>query len=126
MLDGGAPPFWAGVLDQVFVPGSLLSEVDFYHRASRTLILTDLIETFEPQRVKSWFYRMLMLAFGCTDPDGKAPYDMQLSFWRTRPEVKAAVEQMIAWAPERIIIAHGRWYERDGVAELKRAFRWVL
>jgi hypothetical protein len=33
---------------------------------------------------------------------------------------------MIAWDPERIILAHGRWYERNGTAELKRAFRWLL
>lgn len=32
---------------------------------------------------------------------------------------------MIVWAPERIIIAHGRRYEKDGVKELRRAFRWV-
>ena len=25
--------------------------------------------------------------------------------------------------PERIILAHGRWYDRDGVSELRRAFR---
>ena len=33
---------------------------------------------------------------------------------------------MIAWNPVRIIIAHGRWYDADGTAELRRAFRWVL
>jgi hypothetical protein len=33
---------------------------------------------------------------------------------------------MIAWNPERIILVHGRWYQRDGVQELRRAFRWVL
>jgi hypothetical protein len=33
---------------------------------------------------------------------------------------------MMAWEPERIIIAHGRWYEGNAVAELRRAFRWVL
>jgi hypothetical protein len=33
---------------------------------------------------------------------------------------------MIAWNPERVILAHGRWYERDGAQELRRAFRWVL
>lgn len=32
---------------------------------------------------------------------------------------------MIEWNPERVIMAHGRWYEHDGVAELKRAFRWL-
>jgi hypothetical protein len=33
---------------------------------------------------------------------------------------------MIAWNPERIILAHGRWYRDNAVAELKRAFRWLL
>jgi hypothetical protein len=38
----------------------------------------------------------------------------------------AGIEQMIVWNPARIILAHGRWYERDGTAELHRAFRWLL
>jgi hypothetical protein len=33
---------------------------------------------------------------------------------------------MLAWNPQRIILAHGRWYERDGAAELARAFAWAL
>jgi hypothetical protein len=33
---------------------------------------------------------------------------------------------MIAWQPEKVVMAHGRWYERDGVAELRRAFRWLV
>jgi hypothetical protein len=36
-----------------------------------------------------------------------------------------AVRTMISWQPQRIIIAHGRWYEDNAVAELKRAFRWL-
>jgi hypothetical protein len=33
---------------------------------------------------------------------------------------------MLGWDPERIVLAHGRWYEANGSAELRRAFRWVL
>ncbi|MCS0497263.1 hypothetical protein NVS89_19425 [Ancylobacter sp. MQZ15Z-1] len=33
---------------------------------------------------------------------------------------------MIVCAPERIIIAHDRWYDRGGGAGLKRTFRRVL
>jgi hypothetical protein len=29
---------------------------------------------------------------------------------------------MIGWAPGRVILAHGRWYERHGTEELRRAF----
>lgn len=37
-----------------------------------------------------------------------------------------SVEAMIGWAPERIVLAHGRCYMRDGVGELERAFRKLL
>ena len=60
------------------------------------------------------------------DPDGQMPRDMRLTFWGREARLRAAVERMIGWAPERVILAHGRWYETDGAAELRRAFRWVL
>ena len=125
-LEEKPDPAWAGQIDQVLAPGSLFTEAVFFHRRSHTLILTDLIQNYEPHRVRWPVLRLLMRLFGATDPDGKAPYDVQLSFWRHRDEVRSAVQQMISWEPERVIIAHGRWYERDGVAELRRAFRWVL
>ena len=43
-----------------------------------------------------------------------------------RDAARASVERMIAWGPERVILAHGRWYPENGVAELRRAFRWLL
>jgi hypothetical protein len=118
-------PAWADAIDQVLVPGGLLTEVDFFHHPSRTLILTDLIENFEPRRIRSRWFRALVKWSGAADPDGKAPIDMQLSFWRHRRPLKNAVRRMIDWAPERIVMAHGRCYDRDGTAELKRAFRWA-
>ncbi|MBJ6124129.1 DUF4336 domain-containing protein [Microvirga splendida] len=124
---GDAPAAaWADVMDQVLVHGDGLTEADFFHRPSQTLILTDLIENFEMGRVRQWFYRWLLRLAGPVDPDGKTPVDLQLSFLRQRRAVKAAVRRMIAWSPERVIIAHGRWYDGNGTAELQRAFRWVL
>lgn len=125
-LDASCPASWAGVIDQVIVPGDLFTEAAFFHVPSRTLILTDLIENFEPERARNRVLRWVLRLSGAADPDGKAPFDMQLSFLRHRKALRAAVERMIAWNPERILIAHGRWYERDAVAELRRAFRWVL
>jgi len=63
---------------------------------------------------------------GTRDPDGKAPIDMRSSFSRGRPALRAAVERILAWDAERVILAHGRWYPRDGAAELRRAFRWAV
>ncbi len=124
-LTGTAPTAWAGEIDQLLVAGSRIHrEVVFFLRATRTLILTDLIENFEAARLPLWMRPLAWLG-GILDPDGKMPVDMRLSF-RDRAALRQAVETMIAWGPERIILAHGRWYDRDGVAELRRAFRHVL
>lgn len=121
-----APAPWAGEIEQMIVRGSKVHhEAVFFHRASRTLILTDLIENFEKENLP-WWMRVLAGLAGITDPDGQMPRDMRMTFLRHEDRLRAAVERMIGWGPERVILAHGRWYEADGVGELKRAFRWVL
>ncbi len=62
---------------------------------------------------------------GAADPDGKAPMDLRLTFVGGKEAARASFEWMVAWGPERLIVAHGRWYDRDGTAELRRAFRWL-
>jgi hypothetical protein len=136
-LDGGAgarmpphrilgqtpPPEWEGAIDQLVVEGSRVFEADFLHRPSRTLILTDLIENFEKERFHSRFYRWLAYLGGVIHPDGKTPSDLRRTF--PKAALRAAVERMIAWAPDRIILAHGLCYPDGAVAELRRAFRAV-
>ncbi len=121
-----APDAWARQIKQMIVEGSKIHrEAVFFHDASRTLILTDLIENFEPRNL-SWPLRILTRLGGIQDPDGQMPRDMRMTFSKGHRKLRTAVEQMIEWGPERIILAHGRWYDRDAVTELKRAFRWVL
>lgn len=44
VLDDAAPPEWAGQIDQlIFRAFPPLNEVIFFHRASRTLVMTDLL-----------------------------------------------------------------------------------
>ena len=89
-------------------------------------MLADLIENFEPHKVGSLALRWLTKLGGVAAPDGQTPRDLRATFARQRPAMKAAVERMIAWNPERVIIAHGRWFETEGAAELRRSFRWLL
>lgn len=116
---------WDEALATLAVAGDYMTEFVFFHRASRTLILTDLIENFEPTKLGP-VLRLLTWLGGVRDPDGQMPRDMRLTYRAHRAALKRAVERMIAWAPVRVILAHGRWYDRDGAAELKRAFRWLL
>jgi Domain of unknown function (DUF4336) len=117
---------WHAELATLPIAGSYMTEVEFFHHESRTLILTDLIENFEPRKLRSSLLRWLTWLGGVQDPEGQMPRDMRLTFSKQKPRLKSAVETMIAWTPERVVLAHGRWYERDGAGELRRAFRWVL
>ncbi len=119
-----AEPSWAGQIDQMIVEGSKVHrEAVFLHRASATLILTDLIENFETGKLPAWMRPLVWIA-GIDDSDGKMPPDMRLTF-RKALLVKS-VERMIAWEPQRLILAHGRWYRSDAMGELRRAFRRIL
>lgn len=117
---------WQGEIDQQIVHGSdVHQEAVFFHRTSETLILTDLVENFEAENLP-WWMRLLARMAGIVDPDGQMPRDMRLTFRQRQDELRKAVDLMINWAPERVIVAHGRWYTTAGVDELKRAFRFVL
>jgi hypothetical protein len=119
-------PEWAADIDQMIVHGSRMhEEVVFFHRASMTLILTDLIANLECAYIPLWF-QLVARMDGVLDPYGQMPRDMRLTFWWGRLALRASVQTMLAWKPERVILAHGRWYPIQGVEELQRAFRWVL
>lgn len=125
VLGNAPPPDWTGQIDQRLAESALHSEVVFFHRASRTLVLTDLIENFEPAKVP-WWMRPLIRLGGVSDPHGGVPREIAASFRRRPGHLRELVAAMIGWAPERVIMAHGRYYAQDGTAELRRAFRAYL
>lgn len=131
VLTDEEPAAWRGQINQLVVAGSDVHvEVVFFHRASETLILTDLIENFESEKTPLWLRPITRLA-KISAPDGQMPVDMRLTFrfgskGKGKMRLNAAVETMLAWEPERVVISHGRWFEKNGTAELRRAFRWVL
>ncbi len=73
---GGYP--WADAVETLAVPGSFMSEFVFFHRPSRTLVLTDLIENFEAEKLGSAWLRWLMRAGGVL-----APMAARRAIWRS-------------------------------------------
>ena len=119
--DHGYP--WDDTIATLPVAGSYMTEVVFFHRPSRTLVLADLIEDFEARTLDAWWMRMLVRLGGALDPHGSMPRDMRLTY--ARDTLRKTLATMLSWQPERVVLAHGRWYDRDGAAELKRAFAWL-
>src|SRR5262245_58875066 len=67
---------------------------------------------------------MARLAGRRSGPDGQTPRDRRLTFSRHTQTVREAIARMILLDPQRVTIAHGRWYDRYGARELRRAFGW--
>lgn len=124
-LADAPPQAWAADLDQLRFRGSrVIEEFVFFHRSSATLILADLIENFERGKLTRGM-RWLARIGGVLDPDGKAPLDMRMTFAGRKRLAREGFDRIMAWHPQRVILAHGRWYPENAEAELRRAFRWV-
>jgi hypothetical protein len=108
------------------VPGGAgFREVDFFHKPSRTLVLTDLVVNLEGDKMPASM-RLFAGLTGVLAPNGKAPIYLRLIIRAKRAEAAAAASRMIAWGPERVVFTHGRWFERDGTAALRRSLSWLV
>lgn len=122
---GDEPPeAWADEIDQVVFHGSFaMEEVVFFHRPSRTAVVTDLVQRFDASGM-SWWRRAIMRLDGLVGPDGSTPREWRLSFWK-RDAARAALKEVLQWDPKRVVIAHGEWIHNDGRAVLERALSWI-
>jgi hypothetical protein len=124
-----APPReWGPDLDQAWFHGSFaMDEIVFFHRPSRTAIFADLIEAFSDTFLEkhwSWWQRPLARLDGITAHCPHAPLEWRLSFIK-RAAARAARAKVLAWAPERAIMAHGDWCRTGGSAYVERALSWL-
>ncbi|QGX98735.1 DUF4336 domain-containing protein [Roseovarius faecimaris] len=116
---------WQGQLDQLIVRGSSFhKEAVFFHRVSRTLIVTDLIEAFDTAKLPA-HCRPFVWLNGIDNTDGKMPPLLRWTY-KNKAALAEDIETLVGWAPRRIILAHGDCYDANGAAELQRAFRKLL
>ncbi len=123
---GDAPePGWAADIDQVMMRGSFaMTEIVFFHRASGTAIFADLIENFPPDWFKGWKGVVARLD-GIVQPHPGPPREWRASFLDRRA-ARAALDRILAWPIERVVMAHGDLVAADGAAFVRRAFGWLL
>jgi hypothetical protein len=114
---------WAADLDQVWLRGSkIVNEVAFYHRDSRTLVLTDFSFNYAPVPQRS--LRLFLKAMGAYGEFG--PSRLLRFAYRDRDAMRVGVERILEWDFERIIVSHGDVLEPNGRARLREAFGWLL
>lgn len=101
------------------LPG--LDELVLYHRATRTLVVTDLV--FNITRPQGWLAHLVLFLMGvhgrlCTSRAVRA-------LVKDRDAARASVERLLALPFESLVVAHGDVIERDAHARLEQALAWL-
>jgi hypothetical protein len=122
---GDAPdPSWGEEIAHVIFRGSFaLEEVVFFHRASATVLVCDLIQRFDPASLPGWRGALMRLD-GLVGPDGSTPRELRASFWK-RGAGRAALRTALDWNPQRLVIAHGVLPQENGREALAHGLRWL-
>lgn len=123
-LGEAPPPGWAGEIEQALMPSNLITtEIVFFHMASGTVLFTDLLQQFEP----GWFTGWRALVARLDLMVGRAPEvprKFRLAF-ANRRAARAAVDRILGWPSEKLLMAHGAPVEQAGREAIARAFRWL-
>ena len=126
VLGDEAPPLWADELSQVVLQGPrVMREVAFFHRASGTLILVDLVENFTAAtQGTNWFLRAAFRAVGMWNRATPAP-EYKLG-WGDKARVRASLHRILAWDFARVVVSHGDLITRDAKDVVAGAWRKIL
>jgi hypothetical protein len=123
-LDDEPSPSWEADIDQVVFRGSFaMAEVAFFHRGSRTAIIGDLIQRFSDANISGW-QGVVMRLGGLVGERGSTPRDWRASFLRRGP-ARAALQKVLGWNPERLLIAHGSCAQTGAATIIAAALNWI-
>ncbi|WP_224269993.1 DUF4336 domain-containing protein [Haloprofundus salinisoli] len=123
-LLGGTPdPRWSADIDQTaFLGNRWLSEVEFFHRSSRTLILGDLcyhVTADAPPATRLVARLAGMYGRLAVPPDFKRTVVNEAA-------ARTSVREMLAWEFDRVLVGHGSVLETGGREAFSEAFDWLL
>lgn len=124
VLTAEAPEAWRETLDQVLFEGfPFANEAVFFHRASGTLLVSDLV--FHLGDESPLATRLFVRLTGTYGRLG--PTLLEKIAIRDRPAFRACLERVLDWPFERVVVAHGTICEADDAkAQLARGYDWLL
>lgn len=99
-----------------------IQETVFFHRPSRTLVVTDIAFDFE--HINSFSTHLAAQILGSY----KTPSKPSLEKWGHPDEavVEASVRQVLAWDFDRVIPGHSAVVKTNGKAQFKAGYEWFL
>lgn len=117
-------PAWSADIEQtVFDRNILTTEFVFFHRRSRTAIFTDLIQNFDDDWFGGWRSLVAKLDL-LTAPESTVPRKFRIAF-TDRRATRKALDKVMEWPIENLIMAHGDPVRKNGRETIMRAFSWL-
>lgn len=115
---------WAEDFDQLAFQGNpLIEEIFFFHKASRMVILGDLIQV-HPKVQGKLLRNALFQLEGVASKQGGVGLDLRLSF-TNRKLARRSLDKLLSWDFDKLIIAHGACIEEDAKPFVEQAFHWL-
>jgi hypothetical protein len=116
------PAELAAAVDVVRIEGApRVDEFAIHHRATRTLVLTDLV--FNVTHPRGWLAHAVLFLAGC---HGRlASSRAWRLFVQDRTLTRASVARMLALPFSTLVMAHGDVVTESAVARLGQALRWL-
>ena len=122
VLGDESPPAWRDEIEQhVFRGAAVLNEVVFFHRATRTLLLTDL--AFNVPHGRTAGARVFHWLVGTEGRFG--PHRLVRLGIRDHAAARRSLERILAWDFDRVVVTHGDVLESGGKARLREAFAFL-
>jgi hypothetical protein len=118
--DAAAAP-WATELAPVHIDGCMMDETVFVHRATRSVISSDLTENFVTH--PHWLTRTYLKASGTYGKPGW-PAPLRVAY-RDRAAARRSIDGLLAHDFDRIVIAHGDVITSGGKAALEQTFTFL-
>ena len=122
ILADDPPDAWASDLDQVVMRGNVfLDEVEFFHRASRTVIFGDFIQNYRPEPKRPLLDAIVKLS---GTRDGGVPNDIKLTMLKKEP-ARQSLRKLLSWDFDNLIVAHGTCVQGDAKPLVAEAFAFL-
>ncbi|SDR44668.1 DUF4336 domain-containing protein [Natronobacterium texcoconense] len=123
-LLGDVPdPRWAADLDQVVIDGHRwLSEIAFFHRPSKTVVLGDVgfhIDRTSP--LKTRLVARLLRIYERVGP----PIEFRLTI-ANEETFRRSIQDVLAWDFDRLVPGHGRIVESNAKRAVLEGYDWLL
>jgi hypothetical protein len=116
------PTPWEAELPKLFIAGMpKLNECIFFHPASQSLIVADLI--FNLSSDQPLLGKLILKANASYDK--VACSRIFRAFIKDRGAFKESVEEVLKWETEKIILGHGTNVTQDGKEVLRQVFGWL-